>query len=68
MPSVLKIFRATVRLVAGESGVTAVEWGLMVALVAVGMLVGATILGTGIFLSFDNTRQNVETSFFGGGP
>ena len=63
-----KILRSCVRFVAGESGVTAVEWGLMVALVAVGMLVGATLLGTSIFLSFDNTRQQVETSFFGGGP
>jgi len=54
--------------VVGESGVTAVEWGLMVALVAVGMLVGASVLGSGLLASFDNTRQQVDASFFGGGP
>ena len=58
--------RRFLRLALGESGVTAVEYGLMIALVAVGMLVGAAVLGTSVNTSFENTRQSVESAFFGG--
>jgi pilus assembly protein Flp/PilA len=40
------------RFVKDDSGVTAIEYGLIAALVAVGLIVGATALGKGLNTQF----------------
>jgi len=42
-----------------ESGATAIEYGLIAALIAVGMIAGATAIGDQVNNSFDNVAGEV---------
>ena len=52
------------RFVNDESGATAIEYGLIAALIAVGIIVAATTLGTSLSGLFNgiSTRLGVETA------
>ncbi|GAA2169410.1 Flp family type IVb pilin [Pedococcus bigeumensis] len=46
-------------LVAREKGATAVEYGLMVALIAIVIIVAVALLGTNLSTLFNNTANSV---------
>ncbi|MET0598788.1 MAG: Flp family type IVb pilin [Mesorhizobium sp.] len=48
------------RFLRDTAGATAIEYGLMAVLVALGMLMGATALGSQVTAMFDNNAQRVE--------
>jgi pilus assembly protein Flp/PilA len=47
------------RFVKDESGVTAIEYGLIAAIVGVGIIVGLTNLKTGLNTLFNNVNTNL---------
>ena len=47
------------RFVKDESGVTAIEYGLIAAIVGVGIIVGLTTLKTGLNTLFNNVNTNL---------
>jgi pilus assembly protein Flp/PilA len=58
----MKVFA---RFVKDESGATAIEYGLIAALIAVGIIAAATMLGTtlsNLFNDISNTLAGVDTS------
>lgn len=52
-------------LVKDESGVTAIEYALIAALVAVGLIVALTFLGDSLSSNFDQVASHLSS---GGGP
>jgi len=48
-----------------ESGATAIEYGLIAALIAVGMIAGATAIGDQVNNSFDNVAGEVGAASSG---
>jgi pilus assembly protein Flp/PilA len=50
------------RFVNDDSGVTAIEYGLIAALVAVGLIVGATALGTALNTEFNDLAGKVKVN------
>lgn len=48
-------------LLRGESGVTAIEYGLIAALVAVAIIAGATLLGTNLNAEFNGIAGKMAT-------
>jgi len=50
------------RFINDESGATAIEYGLLAALIGVGIVGGATILGNNLNASFTSIGEKVETS------
>ena len=53
------IFR---RLIRGETGATAVEYGLIVALIAVAIITAVTAVGTHISATFTNVSANIAAA------
>ncbi len=49
------------RFVKDESGATAIEYGLIAALIAVAIIAGATTLGTTLNAKFSSVATTVET-------
>ncbi len=45
-----------------ESGATAIEYGLIAALIAVAIIVGATSVGTALNSKFDNIASRVNAA------
>ena len=45
-----------------ESGATAIEYGLLAALIAVAIAAGATTLGTNLGLLFESIAEKIETA------
>ena len=45
-----------------ESGATAIEYGLIAALIAVGIITAATTLGTQIAATFDTVADQMSTA------
>ncbi|WP_341319200.1 Flp family type IVb pilin [Paraburkholderia sp. IMGN_8] len=45
-----------------EDGVTAIEYGLLAALVGVAIIAGATVLGTGLNTLFNNIGGKMNTA------
>jgi pilus assembly protein Flp/PilA len=54
------------RFLKDESGATAIEYGLIAALISVGIIAGATLLGTSLDTTF-TTLGNTMTGAVGGG-
>jgi len=54
------IFTAIQAFVADEDGVTAIEYGLIAALVGVAMAAAATALGDQISATFNNVKETLE--------
>ena len=54
-----KLAAATKRFVKGEEGATMVEYGLMVALIAVVCIVAVALLGTNLSTLFNNVAGSV---------
>jgi pilus assembly protein Flp/PilA len=50
------------RFLKDESGATAIEYGLIAALISVGIIVGATSLGTGLNSLFQNLGTKMNTA------
>jgi len=50
------------RFVNDESGATAIEYGLIAALIAVGIIAAATTLGGGLGTLFNNIGNKVSTT------
>ena len=50
------------RFIEDESGATAIEYGLIAALIAVGMIAGATAIGDQVNAKFDSVAGSVSTS------
>ena len=50
------------RLLSGEKGATAVEYGIMVALIAVVIIVAVTLLGGNLKAMFNNVANQVPAS------
>jgi pilus assembly protein Flp/PilA len=50
------------RFVKDESGATAIEYGLIAAIVAVGIIIGLQNLGDGLNTMFNNLKTQVTTS------
>ncbi len=50
------------RFLKNKSGATAIEYGLIAALVAVAIIVGLTTLGTNLNGTFQNVAANVSTT------
>ena len=50
------------RFMKDESGATAIEYGLIAALIAVVIIGGATALGTKLGATFNNIGNNVSTA------
>jgi pilus assembly protein Flp/PilA len=50
------------KFVADESGATAIEYGLIAALIAVAMISGATAIGTAIDTKFQNVAERIGSS------
>ena len=50
------------RFIKDESGATAIEYGLIAALIAVVIIGGATALGTKLGATFNNIGNNVSTA------
>ena len=48
------------RFLRDSAGATAIEYGLLAALVALGMLVGATALGSQVTVMFDSNAERLE--------
>ncbi|KQQ87566.1 Flp family type IVb pilin [Massilia sp. Leaf139] len=56
------IFTAVQAFIADEDGVTAIEYGLIAALVGVGVAVAAKALGEGISDTFDNVVSRLSAA------
>jgi len=52
-------FQAKVAALRGDRGATAVEYGLMVALIAIVIIVAVTLLGTNLSTLFNNVATKV---------
>jgi pilus assembly protein Flp/PilA len=50
------------RFVKDESGATAIEYGLIAALIAVAIITAAQLLGGQIALTFDSVRQAMQNA------
>jgi pilus assembly protein Flp/PilA len=50
------------KFVADESGATAIEYGLIASLIAVGIIAGATALGGNLSASFNYIATQMKTS------
>jgi len=50
------------RFVKDESGATAIEYGLIAALIAVGIIVSARLLGDEIALTFEKVTTELKTA------
>ena len=50
------------RFVEDESGATAIEYGLIAALIAVGMIVGAKAVGTKVNAKFEEIGTEIDNS------
>lgn len=50
------------RFIKDESGATAIEYGLIAALIAVVIIAGATTLGKGLGNTFNNISSNISTA------
>ncbi len=50
----------TVRFAKDESGATAIEYGLIAALISIALIAAATTLGTNISNTFDKIAQNIN--------
>jgi pilus assembly protein Flp/PilA len=50
------------RFVKDESGATAIEYGLIAALIAVGIIFSARLLGTEIAATFTKVQQELQTA------
>jgi len=48
------------RFIEDESGATAIEYGLIAALIAVGMITGATAIGTKVDAKFTDIGNKIE--------
>lgn len=53
------------RFIEDESGATAIEYGLIAALIAVGIIVAATTLGGGLSTLFNNIGVRLNTAATG---
>ena len=51
--------KLTTKLVSREKGATAVEYGLMVALIAIVIIVAVALLGTNLSTLFKNTASSI---------
>jgi pilus assembly protein Flp/PilA len=49
------------RFIKDESGATAIEYGLIAALISVALIVGATSLGTALNTKFDGISKHVSS-------
>ena len=56
------------RFMKDESGVTAIEYGLIAALVAVGIIAALNALGTSLTGIFGSVSTELDTASGGGGP
>lgn len=56
------IYTAVQAFVADEDGVTAIEYGLIAALIGVAMAGAATLLGDQIELTFNNVKDKLVTA------
>lgn len=56
------VSRTWVKFAQDESGATAIEYGLLAALVALGIAVGATALGTELGLLFGRIATRLSTA------
>ncbi len=54
-----KLFKS---FVSDESGVTAIEYGLIAALVAVGLITALTLLGDELAITFDSVADELVTA------
>ncbi|MEA5453432.1 Flp family type IVb pilin [Sinomonas sp. JGH33] len=54
--------KAKERVLSGEKGATAVEYGIMVALIAVVIIVAVTLLGGNLKTMFNNVATQVPTT------
>ncbi|ATU95781.1 MULTISPECIES: Flp family type IVb pilin [Phyllobacterium] len=50
------------RFLKDESGATAIEYGLIAALISVGIIAGATALGSSINTTFENLGSTMTTA------
>jgi len=50
------------RFIKDESGATAIEYGLIAALIAVGLIVGAGALGTSVNDKFGNVADRIDNA------
>jgi len=50
------------RFVKDESGATAIEYGLIVALIAIGIITAARLLGSQISATFNTVRTTMESA------
>ena len=50
------------RFIEDESGATAIEYGLIAALIAVGMIAGARAVGTKVSAKFDSVGNTLDAS------
>jgi pilus assembly protein Flp/PilA len=55
------------RFVKDESGATAIEYGLIAALIAVAIITAAQLLGTEIAATFTKVTTNLQSAGAGGG-
>lgn len=62
--TMLKFFRSFAQ---DESGATAIEYGLIAALIAVAAIVAMTEIGTSLSNTFDNVATELEKGATGGG-
>lgn len=62
------IFNAVQAFVADEDGVTAIEYGLIAALIGVSMAAAATLLGTEIGKTFDAVKNKLSAAVGSGTP
>ena len=53
------VAKLNTKLVSSEKGATAVEYGLMVALIAIVIIVAVALLGTNLSTLFNNTASSV---------
>ena len=53
------------RFIEDESGATAIEYGLIAALIAVGMIVGATAVGDKVNAKFQEVADTMDTASTG---
>ena len=53
------------RFIEDESGATAIEYGLIAALIAVGMIVGATAVGDKVNAKFQEVADEMDTASTG---
>jgi Flp pilus assembly pilin Flp len=61
MLSVVSYLRAQGARLMGERGATMVEYGIIVALIAVVSILVITQVGLDVFAGFDSTQQNIQT-------